>query len=420
MHDTVAIQDLKIGMFVHLDGGWISHPFPLSNFRISSAEEIQRIRELGVRELRWSRDKSELATPEAAAGKVPVQAEAATKAVPSPVDLRRALLDAQRRAAQRCENQFNEAAQALKLAVSTARGQPEAAGVASLARARALHDKLLGDEQIFVRVLSSQAGEKPTAHALNVTVIAMLMGRLFKLPEAELLDLTMGAMLHDIGKLELPHRVHHHDERMTAAEVRAYRDHVRLGSLLAKRMKLSPGVVQVVEQHHEEADGNGFPHRLSMDRMCDAARIVSIVNRYDGLCNPRNLARALTPHEAVSRLFTQGCGKFDSTMLNAFIRMMGVYPVGSVVQLTDDRFAVVTHVNASRPLKPQVLVYDWAVPRDEALLVNLVNEPDLGIRRSLAAAQLPDAARAYLDPAPRLAYFFEAVAPPTGVEPTWL
>ena len=159
MHDTVAIQDLKIGMFVHLDGGWISHPIPLSNFRISSAEEIQRIRELGVRELRWSRDKSELATPEAAAGKVPMQAEAATKAVPSPADLRRALLDAQRRAAQRCENQFNEAAQALKLAVSTARGEPEAAGVASLALARALHDKLLGDEQIFVRVLSSQAGE---------------------------------------------------------------------------------------------------------------------------------------------------------------------------------------------------------------------------------------------------------------------
>ena len=420
MHDTVAIQDLKIGMFVHLDGGWISHPFPLSNFRISSADEIQRIRELGVRELRWSRDKSLLETIEAAVRDAPVHVEAAGNAAPKPADVRRALLDTQRRAAQRCENQFNEAAQALKRAIGTAREQPEAAGVASLALARALHDKLLGDEQICVRVLSPQAGEKPTAHALNVTVIAMLMGRLLKWPEADMLSLGLGAMLHDIGKLELPHHVHHHDERMTAAEVKAYRDHVCQGGLLAKRMKLPSDVVQVIEQHHEEADGQGFPNRLSMDRMSDAARIVSIVNTYDGLCNPRNLTRALTPHEAMSRLFTQGRGKFDTTMLNVFIRMMGVYPVGSVVQLTDDRFAVVTHVNASRPLKPQVMVYDRAVPRDDALLVNLWNEPDLGIRRSLPAAQLPDAARVYLGPALRLAYFFETVAPPPGVEPTWL
>ena len=403
MHDTVAIQDLKIGMFVHLDGGWISHPFPLSNFRISSADEIQRIRELGVRALRWSRDKSVLETADVQAPAAPATAEVQAAPVPSPAELRRALLEAQRRAAQRCEHQFNEAARE-----------------AGLALARALRDKLIGDEQVCLRLLSARAGEKPTAHALNVTVIAMLMGRLFKLPEAELVDLAMGAMLHDIGKLELPHRVHHHDERMTAAEVKAYRDHVRLGSVLAKRMKLSPGVVQVIEQHHEEADGHGFPNRLNMGHMCDAARIVSIANRYDGLCNPRNLARALTPHEAVSRLFTQGRGKFDATMLNAFIRMMGVYPVGSVVQLTDERFAVVTHVNASRPLKPQVMVYDGTVPRDDALLVNLINEPDLGIRRSLAAAQLPEVARAYLTPAPRLAYFFEAVAPPVGVEPTWL
>ena len=420
MHDTVAIQDLKIGMFVHLDGGWISHPFPLSNFRISSADEIQRIRELGVRELRWSRDKSVLETADVPAHEAAAKAEAPAAPAPTPTELRRALLDAQRRAAQRCENQFNEAALALKQTVACAREQPEAAREAGLALAHALRNKLIGDEQVCLRLLSAQAGEKPTAHALNVTVIAMLMGRLFKLPEAELVDLALGAMLHDIGKLELPHRVHHHNERMTAAEVKAYRDHARLGSLLAKRMKLSPTVVQVIEQHHEEADGDGFPNRLNMDRMCDAARIVSIVNRYDGLCNPRNLARALTPHEAVSRLFTQGRDKFEATMLNAFIRMMGVYPVGSVVQLTDDRFAVVTHVNASRPLKPQVMVYDSAVPRDDALLVNLINEPDLGIRRSVAAAQLPDVARAYLTPAPRLAYFFEAVAPPVGVEPTWL
>jgi len=84
-----------------------------------------------------------------------------------------------------------------------------------------------------------------------------------------------------------------------------------------------------------------------------------------------------------------------------------VYPAGSVVQLSDERFALVMRVNATRPLKPEVLVYDPRVPRDEALHLMLDQHPGLSIRRSIRAAQLPEAARAYLAPKTRLAYFFE-------------
>jgi hypothetical protein len=97
-------------------------------------------------------------------------------------------------------------------------------------------------------------------------------------------------------------------------------------------------------------------------------------------------------------------------MLNAFIRMMGVYPAGSVVQLTDDRFALVVSVNSTRPLKPRVLVHDPAVPRDEALHLDLESMPNLGIRRSIRAAQLPPAALDYLAPRQRVAWFFEAAS----------
>jgi hypothetical protein len=94
-------------------------------------------------------------------------------------------------------------------------------------------------------------------------------------------------------------------------------------------------------------------------------------------------------------------------MLNAFIRMMGVYPPGSVVQLTDDRYALVTNVNSSRPLKPRVLVYDPDVPADEALHINLEHLADLGVRRSLRPQQLPQPALQYLSPRQRVIYFFE-------------
>jgi hypothetical protein len=87
--------------------------------------------------------------------------------------------------------------------------------------------------------------------------------------------------------------------------------------------------------------------------------------------------------------------------------MMGVYPAGSVVQLTDDRFALVVAVNSSRPFKPRVIVHEQKVPRDEALVVDLEATAGLGIRRSLKPMALPEATLAYLSPRPRVSYFFE-------------
>ena len=118
-----------------------------------------------------------------------------------------------------------------------------------------------------------------------------------------------------------------------------------------------------------------FPAQLNSDRMTMGARIVALVNRYDNLCNPRLPAKAMTPHESLSLLFAQGRSKFDTSILGAFIKMMGVYPPGSTVQLTDDRYGMVVAVNSSRPLKPSVLVYDAGVPRDEALVLDLELSP---------------------------------------------
>ncbi|MBY0574383.1 MAG: phosphohydrolase, partial [Undibacterium sp.] len=123
--------------------------------------------------------------------------------------------------------------------------------------------------------------------------------------------------------------------------------------------------------------------------------------------NPNNVAHALTPHEALSQLFTKCKNQSDTTTLTAFIKMMGIYPPGSVVQLSDDRFALVVSVNSARPIKPKVLVYDVKVPCEEALVVNLEHESQLGIRRSLKPLQLPKAVFDYLSPRKRLCYFFE-------------
>jgi len=102
-------------------------------------------------------------------------------------------------------------------------------------------------------------------HALNVSVVAMLVGRSLGLLEDELLDLGVGALMHDVGKLELAERCRHADEQSSAGELAAYRDHVGRGVAQARRMALTPGAIEVLAQHHENADGSGFPLRLKSD-----------------------------------------------------------------------------------------------------------------------------------------------------------
>ena len=143
--------------------------------------------------------------------------------------------------------------------------------------------------------------------------------------------------------------------------------------------------------------------------MSPLARVVALVNRYDNLCNPHVIAHALTPHEALSMLFAQSKTKFDTAILGAFIKMMGVYPPGSAVQLTDDRYALVVSVSSSRPLKPRVLVHEAAC-RATRRCCSISSTPRAWASAAACArSSCPRPRSAYLAPRPRVAYFFEPV-----------
>jgi len=161
-------------------------------------------------------------------------------------------------------------------------------------------------------------------------------------------------------------------------------------------------------------DGSGFPSRIKGDAMSRPAKILALINRYEDLCNPSRPAAALTPHEALALIFAQLKPRFDAVVLGAFIRMMGVYPPGSVIQLNDDRYAMVVSVNSTRPLKPRVIVFDPVVSKHEALILDLETSPALGIRRNLKPVGLPRAAMDYLSPRQRICYFFERAVDTPG------
>jgi putative nucleotidyltransferase with HDIG domain len=408
-------------MFIHLNVGWMSHPFPLSSFKITSQEQLETIRALALTRMTWSPERSDAEPVEAVATATVELGDATTEspAVPAPAEkapdpraAARAALLAQREAAARCERQFGEACKDLRRTFDKATTDPTGAREDARLLAQALLDKMLAEGDPCLRVLGESVSDRAAAHPMNVTVISLMLARQLTVPRALLLDLGVGALMHDIGKSVLPDRVRLPRDDFSAAESALYRDHVAEGLAIGRRMGLAPDAQLVIAQHHEFADGSGFPGGIPLQRMSLGARIVSLVNRYDNLCNASTPSLSLTPHESLSKLFAQCRNKFDQTLLSGFIKMMGIYPPGSIVQLTDDRYAMVMTVNATQPLKPRVLAYDADVPVDQAAHLDLGRHARLGIRRSLRAAQLPHRVAEYLEPRQRLSWFFDIESGP--------
>ncbi|MDO8179604.1 MAG: DUF3391 domain-containing protein [Undibacterium sp.] len=417
----IDISQLRIGMFIYLDMGWMDHPFPVNSFEIRTQTQLATIRALGLERVRYAPEKSspDPDLVQAAPAAVITAAVTAESSKASEARLRREMLALQHSSLLACERQFGQASQTFKHVAEIAHAQPQLARELTETLIQGFLGSVLGEEEAAIRLLSEKAGEKTSLHSINVTVISLLLGKALGLSKPEMLELGIGALLHDLGKMALPDRLRWQDEQFSMAERQLYQEHVLHGVNLARKMGLSGDATLLIAQHHECTDGSGYPSHIKVDKISPLGRIVSLVNRYDNLCNPGNPAIAITPHEALSQIFTQNKAQFHVPSMTAFIHMMGIYPPGSVVQLTDERYALVVSVNSSRPIKPRVVIHDPAIPRDDALVINLELEQQLGIRRSLKPLQLPKAAYDYLSPRKRLCYFFERgmELPPAGETP---
>jgi len=426
---TVAVSELRVGLYVYLDLGWMDHPFPLNRFKITAQEQIDTIRSLGLQALRYAPELSDAqalpgaAAPEAdradpAAASTPVNPAAAAPAAAAPAGATTPQITATpaeswKKSCSRCERQHAQSIRAVKSVFAQLESDPASAGAASTQLVQNLLGEMLGQQESALRLLADTSSDHLTQHALNVSVLSLLLGRALQLPEADLHTLGLAGLLHDIGKIDLPALVRHRDASLSAAHLKVYREHVGHSLAWGKRMGLAEPVLQTIARHHEYADGSGFPQGLRAEQIGAAGGILALVNHYDSLCNPHNPLHAVTPHEALSLLFAKHKAQHEHRTLNAFIRMMGIYPPGSVVQLSDERYAVVVSVNTARPLKPEVMVYErQSASADVVHLLDLQQAPQLSILRSLRPQQLPRPVLLCLSPKPRYCYFFESVLSP--------
>lgn len=412
LFELIDVSELRVGMFVELGLGWMAHPFPSGSFRITSDKQIEVIRGLGLKQIRYVPEKSDLSEStliESTAATIADDGQQNGEAEMEHAQhlLRMALVENQQRSLLICERHFAQATQLHKTISHQVLTHPQAARTQCLNLINGLLDDMLDQGETSILLLSQGAGDRTALHSVNVSVIALLLGKSMGLARDKLLNLGMASFLHDIGKSELPDRAQYFDDHFSTAQYKVYQSHVELSVAVARRMELADDVLLSIAQHHEMVDGSGFPQHLKAADLTLMSKILALVNRYENLCNPVKHSATMTPHEALSWIFTQAKSRFDGVVLSAFIRMMGVHPPGSVIQLLDGRYAIVVAANTSRPLKPRILVHDPAVPRHKAIILDLEKAPDIGIRRGVKPDSLPVDTLDYLAPRQRICYFFE-------------
>ncbi len=408
----VLPSQLCVGMHVNLELNWSEHPFTFSSFVIKSPDQIDKIRALNLPRVRWNPDKSTarpLAPP--ARRDAPASAPAAAAPRVDTAEIKRVLAAKLTEHASRresCQRALTGAAKTMKSIGSQALKNPTVALAEGTRLVEQVASLMPESHEIAIHLMADQVGgEEVYHHSLNVTLLSMMLGRELKLSDADLRTLGQGALFHDVGKMEIADKVVRKVGPLTVPERNLMKTHVVKGGEVVGRMAMSPHAALVVAQHHEYADGSGYPARLKGDAISPLARIVAVVNEFDGLCNPADPTHALTPHEALSQIYGTWRNRFDPRTVATFVRCMGIYPPGTIVGLSQGAIGMVVSVNSSRPLKPVVMLFDPSVAKESAPVLDLEGIPDVSVVRTLRPSGLPPEAFAYLAPQRRLTYFFD-------------
>lgn len=176
-------------------------------------------------------------------------------------------------------------------------------------------------------------------HALQTTILSLVMGEAIKLPPHRLVDLGMATFLHEIGLLHLPVSLSEKDGPMTVEERRLLSSHVIVGYRSLKEFSLAQDILLGVLQHHERLDGSGYLQALSGDAICLYAKVIGIACAYHAQISDRPYRSAKNEHLSLAGLVKDMRRKYDEYLVNSLVSALSLFPIGSYVRLSDDSIA---------------------------------------------------------------------------------
>ena len=361
------VNELTVGMFVSgLDRPWTQTPFPLQGFYIRDMEEIKQLKvhcnHVYIDVVKGSPPvKTRLRKLSKRTSRKPVRAAAASRVTDvAPIRVRRdvyidiAPVEKEIGQAKALHQQVYRAVGSVMSQINVDAQQVPIKDTKRAASA--MVDSIVRSPDAFTWLSRVREKDEYTyGHAVRSAVWAILFGRHIGLPKPELDVLAMGVLLKDIGKAKLPRQIIEKAER-SEVEKEAYEKFVDYGiDILRELPEVKPRVTSVVKTHCERVNGSGFPAHLRGDKIPLLGKIAGIVTYYDETTNPRN-ENPVSPSKAVSNLYELRGIEFQEDLVVEFIRAIGLYPTGTLVELNTGEVGVVVEQNFERRLKPKLMI----------------------------------------------------------------
>ena len=371
MRKKIDVQYLEMGMYVaELDRPWLGTPFLFQGFHIRSQDELNELRRL----CRWVY----VEVPEGDFALTPPRPVAPAVAKRPP----RIETEAEQRIARdflkivnqpRTEPVYADRC-VLEQEIPVAREHYETArtlvyqilddiragkNINSLAAKRMvgeLTESVIRNPDALTCFIQLKKKDEYTAqHSLRVCILALAFGRHLGLDREMLEMLGMGALLHDIGKMKVPSEILNKPSALTDYEFTLMKSHVPRGVEILERM---PGIprpaIDVARCHHERYSGGGYIAGLKGDQIGFFGMVGGIVDCYDAVTSDRSYRAGMSAHTALKQMYEWRSRDFHPGLVEQFIQCMGIYPIGSVVELNTGEIAVVVTMNRVRRLKPRV------------------------------------------------------------------
>lgn len=355
----IYTTDLEIGMFVSgLDRPWLETPFTMQGFRLENAQDIDRIRNY----CEWVFVDARKSRQDDSALLHKVRTER------PPVPIERIFVGRTIKPYETTSEWKAESAQAWLVLDSLLDDVNEIfdhvsdGGTLNVIRLKKSVDPVVEsmtrnpDACIWLGRLK-QHDQYAYQHSLSTSIWAVALGRQLGLPRRDLRSLAIGGMLMDVGKLRVDSKLLKAARPLTQEESQQVRSHIDHGvDILSESGIINHDVIDMVAHHHERFDGSGYPRGLAGDEIPPFARIAAIVDTYDAVTSNRSHAPAISPSNAIRLLYKARNTEFQAELVEVFIQAVGVYPAGTIVELSSGEVGVVVSEYRTRRLKPKVMV----------------------------------------------------------------
>ncbi len=330
----IPVSQMVIGLTVKLPLSWTSHPFFRSKVKLEQQVQIEMIKGLDV-DFVYVVDGHELLP----VAETPVEIEQPQEEHIQEVDYRPLAKKSMRVSQQRFVKAVNDSRTVFGKVVS----DPEGAYREAATLVENLVEHLYESETPHLTLVGSgEADVSVTQHGISVAVLAMMIAHALSFTKKDVRDIALGSLFHDIGKLKVPEEIRRKRTELTEVESNFLKQHPNFGHDMLKRSGLFPeAVLDIVLHHHEYIDGSGYPDGLNEFKLLNNTQVVSLANDYETL-----LAKYHTPQIALGILFKNHSSKHSDKLISVLVKILGIYPPGTIVRLTDDTIAKVMMTTA--------------------------------------------------------------------------